>query len=421
MLGRFGQTLVALTISSALFAPLLNAPAAFSQERRSSSILEFFGIRQAKPKVVVKPVKRAKKKIISKTKKNPGRKKPSFARTRQATIIERVTEAPINADAPINFEKSTNAKTVLVVGDFMAGGLSEGLASAFELEAGVVILDKSRGSSGFVREDVYNWPQNLTGLVAETKPAVIVAMIGTNDRQQMVVNNVREAIQSPAWSAEYERRVSAFADAAKASGVPLVWVGVPPFKQQSMRAGILEFNDLYRKKAESVSGSFVDIWDGFLDDQGMFTINGVDHTGQPAKLRASDGINLTKAGRRKVAFFAEKPIRVALGSLPEQTPLAVSIGPFALPGPVKPVSNQPENVTSLPPLSLFDPAFDGGEELMGSEANAPTANLPNLPADALYLRGEMPAPQPGRNDELRIREKITPTPKLETGSVQTKP
>ena len=32
---------------------------------------------------------------------------------------------------------------------------------------------------------------------------------------------------------------------------------------------------------------------------------------------------------------------------------------------------------------------------MGSEANAPTANLPNLPADALYLRGEMPTPQPG--------------------------
>ena len=81
-------------------------------------------------------------------------------------------------------------------------------------------------------------------------------MIGTNDRQQMMVNNVREAIQSPAWSAEYERRVSAFADAAKASGVPFVWVGVPPFKQQSMSAGILAFNDLYRKKPKAISGQF---------------------------------------------------------------------------------------------------------------------------------------------------------------------
>lgn len=399
---------------------MLAAPAAYAQERRSSSILEFFGIRQAKPKVTVRPAKRAKKKILSKAAKSPGRKKPAFARTRPLTAIERATEAPINPETPSKTEKSVDAKTVLVVGDFMAGGLSEGLAAAFELEAGVVILDKSRGSSGFVRDDVFNWPQNLAGLITETKPAVVVAMIGTNDRQQMVVNGIREAIQSPAWSAEYEKRVSAFAEAAKSSGVPLVWVGVPPFKQQSMRAGILEFNDLYRKKAETASGSFVDIWDGFLDDQGLFTINGVDHTGQPAKLRSSDGINLTKAGRRKVAFFAEKPIRVALGSLPQQAPLAVSIGPFALPGPVRPASALPENVTSLPPVSLFDPAFDGGDELMGGDVNPP-AGMPNLPANALYLRGEMPAPQPGRNDELRIREQITPTPKLETGSVSPKP
>jgi uncharacterized protein len=185
----------------------------------------------------------------------------------------------------------------------------------------------------------------------------------------MSVNGVREATASEPWNTEYDRRVSAFANAAKASGVPLVWVGLPPFKQQTMSAGILAFNDLYRKKAESISGSFVDIWDGFLDDQGMFTINGVDHTGQPAKLRSSDGINLTKAGRRKVAFFAEKPIRVALGALPQQTPISVLTGPFALPGPVRPVAAKRESITNVPPISMFDPAFDGGTELLGGPSS----------------------------------------------------
>jgi hypothetical protein len=306
--------------------------------------------------IILKPAKPARKKL-SNAAKSPGRKKPA------AGI------AAVAPDTPPIPEKVPDAKTVLVVGDFMAGGLSEGLDIAFEQEAGIRIVDKSSGSSGFVRDDVFNWPQSLSGIIAETKPAVLVAMIGTNDRQQMSVNGVREATASEAWNAEYDRRVTAFAEAAKASGVPLVWVGLPPFKQQTMSAGILAFNDLYRKKAEGITGSFVDIWDGFLDDQGMFTINGVDHTGQPAKLRSSDGINLTKAGRRKVAFFAEKPIRVALGALPQQPAISALTGPFALPGPMRPVLTKPENITSVPPISMFDPAFDGGTELLGGPSS----------------------------------------------------
>ena len=30
--------------------------------------------------------------------------------------------------------------------------------------------------------------------------------------------------------------------------------------------------------------------------------------GQPVRLRSDDGINLSKAGKRKVAFYAEKPL-----------------------------------------------------------------------------------------------------------------
>jgi hypothetical protein len=349
-----------MAIGAALIMQAAMPTHAVAQERRSPSILEFLGIRPAKPKVIIKPTKPARKKL-SKAAKPTGRKKPSAS----AEI------AAAKADLPPIPDKALDAKTVLVIGDFMAGGLSEGLNMAFEQEAGIRIIDKSSGSSGFVRDDVYNWPQNLGILIAETKPSVLVAMIGTNDRQQMMVNGVREATASEPWNAEYDQRVTAFADAAKASGVPLVWVGLPPFKQQTMSAGILAFNDLYRKKSEKISGSFVDIWDGFLDDQGMFTINGVDHTGQPAKLRSSDGINLTKAGRRKVAFFAEKPIRVALGALPQQTPISALTGPFALPGPMRPVAAKRESITSMPPISMFDPAFDGGTELLGGPSNPP--------------------------------------------------
>ena len=386
---------------------------AFAQERRSPSIFEFFGLKPAKPRVIYLPDKPARKK----TAKAPGRKKRKSVNP-SSTDLPAAISVP---DAvPVAPDKVAEAKTVLVVGDFMAGGLAEGLEAAFELEPAVRVIDKSSGSSGFVRADVYDWPQNISGLVGDIKPSVVVVMIGTNDRQQMLVGTTREPIQSAAWSAEYDRRASKFTAALKTSGVPVVWVGLPPFRQQTMSAGILAFNDSYRSKAESISGQFVDIWDGFLDANGAFTINGFDHTGQPAKLRSSDGINLTKAGRRKAAFFAEKPIRVALGALPQSAPLATTIGPFALPGPMRPPSALPQNITSLPPISLFDPAFDGADELLGAGVTD-TPQSQRLLGQAPYRRGELPKPQPGRIDELRIREKTSPMPNGQTGSVTAVP
>ena len=40
----------------------------------------------------------------------------------------------------------------------------------------------------------------------------------------------------------------------------------------------------------------MDIWDGFVDENGAYVSTGPDINGQPARLRAGDGINLTKAG-----------------------------------------------------------------------------------------------------------------------------
>ena len=37
-------------------------------------------------------------------------------------------------------------------------------------------------------------------------------------------------------------------------------------------------------------------------------MNGPDMNGQPVRLRGSDGISLSKPGKRKVAFDVEKPL-----------------------------------------------------------------------------------------------------------------
>ena len=72
---------------------------------------------------------------------------------------------------------------------------------------------------------------------------------------------------------------------------------------------MVTFNGIYREEVEKVGGQFIDIWDGFVDEGGKFVLTGSDINGQQVRLRGSDGINLTKAGKRKLAFYVEKDIR----------------------------------------------------------------------------------------------------------------
>ncbi len=390
---KIARSLLVLLALAVLMVPA-NAPASFAQETRSPSILEFFGFKQAKPKIVQKKTtqKASIKKKVKPTKPTLGRKKtlPKLNPNEFGGPL-----APAAAGLPAIPDKLTTAKTILVVGDFMADGVSEGIEQAFESDAGVVVASKANGSSGFIRDDFYNWTNEISGIVTDTKPAVIAVMIGTNDRQPLRLNGEKSIVRSPEWTRDYERRVGAFADALKATGVPFVWIGMPPFKQPSMSADMLALNDIYRKNTERVSGTFVDIWDGFLDEAGAFSISGSDFIGQPARLRASDGINLTFPGKRKAAFFAEKPLRLALGDV--RSASVSAFDPFTLPGPKPLESTKPLEITRIAPISLFDPAFDGQNELLGAAPRQST-NATDTSAKALYIDGIAPKPRPGRVD-----------------------
>jgi hypothetical protein len=203
-------------------------------------------------------------------------------------------------------EKAPDARVVLVVGDFMASGLADGLEETFADNPGVVIVNRSNGSSGFVRDDFYDWPAEIDGILKETKPAVALVMLGSNDRQQMKVGDVREAPRSDAWTKEYEARTKAFGKLIADDKVPFLWVGQPPFKIGRMSADMLAFNDIYRAAAEAESGEFVDIWDGFADENGGFVSSGPDINGQQVRLRADEG-RQAQAGLLRRKALAEDP------------------------------------------------------------------------------------------------------------------
>ena len=245
----------------------------------------------------------------------PVKKRPTLkAKVKQRSKARKSSSQIVKVQEPEALAKLDTARTVIVVGDFMASGLAEGLAAAYAQNPGIKIIDRSNGSSGFVRADFHDWPAEIKTLIETEKPAAVVVMIGANDRQQMKIGDVREQPLSDAWTKQYEARTDAFAAAIKERGLPFVWVGLPAFKSTKVSSDLIALNDIYAKSAENSGGAFVDIWDGFVDENGAFVMNGPDMNGQPVRLRGSDGISLSKPGKRKVAFYVEKPLNKLLGS-----------------------------------------------------------------------------------------------------------
>ena len=243
-----------------------------------------------------------------------------------------------------------------------------------------------------MRNEFYDWPSEIKTLIDAEKPAAIVIMLGTNDRQQMKIGTMREPPLSENWMKEYQMRSDALASAIKERGLPFVWVGLPAFKSAKVSSSLLAFNDIYRKSAEN-AGAFVDIWDGFVDENGAFIMNGPDMNGQPVRLRGSDGVSFSKSGKRKVAFYVEKPLNKLLGA--ETLPGGGLTGP----GMVGPVAPTDIYMNRTQPMAIDDPVLDGGEVLLGLKATATKVET-RTAGEKLVVEGIALAPSRGRADDF---------------------
>jgi hypothetical protein len=218
----------------------------------------------------------------------------------------------------------------------------------------------------------------------------------------MRVGDAREQPRSDAWTAEYERRAAALVKAVRDRDLPLLWVGNLPFKSSAMSSDMIAFNDIYRRIVTDAGGEFIDVWDGFVDEAGNFVANGPDMNGQPAQLRADDGINVTRAGRRKVAFYVEKPLARLPGLGGAGIPASPDLEPGIQPGP----GGVPAEIDRTPPLAIDDLGAEAGSGLLGASFARPEG-------ESRARDGITPEPKPGRADDFMPRRPATET----TGAV----
>jgi hypothetical protein len=289
-------------------------------------------------------------------------------------------------------EKAENAKRVMVVGDFMAGALSKGLAEAYSENPNVVVVDASSGSSGLVRGDFYDWPAEIPKLAETQKPDAILALVGANDRQSIQTETGPKALGSDGWRAAYAARVAALADALKATGKPVLWTGLAPVKSSAMSRDYSALNGIVREQLEAKGIPFIETWNGFADEEGRFVASGPDIGGQNAQLRDSDGLNFTRAGQRKLAFFVEQQLNELLGG---SAPQLAAVDALSVPAAVSPSEQGPR----IGPMVPIEALTVGGEALSAEAASAEAASGAAATAISNRLGGEeATVPPRGRVD-----------------------
>ncbi len=358
--------------STGSFVEVLGISPAYAQQakkkKRRGLFKILFGRKKAKRKAVTKRRNKRRGNRRSRTRQAKRRAASRNRRTANRNRNRRVSNGRKVAASTV-VVKQENAKKVLVIGDFLAGGLADGLEKRLADVGSIVVVDKSRGLSGFVRSDVIDWPARLKPLIEEHKPSYVVAMLGTNDRQQIRIGGKRYNKRLPEWDVEYAKRVTALGNVLKESGLPFSWVGLPPVRFKSMNKDFLYFNETYAKAAEAESGSFIDVWDGFADADGNYSRSGPDVNGQIVLLRPKGGINLTKAGKERLAYYVEAPILRALGGRAGPALAGADIE-FSEPELPKPVEYDPVKTGKTVVIRLDDPSADGDQVLAGATINA---------------------------------------------------
>ena len=195
------------------------------------------------------------------------------------------------------------------------------------------------------------------------------------------------------WVELYREKIDEMISVLKAKGVPVLWMGLPAVRGVKATAETAFLDTLYRDAAGKAGITYVDVWDGFVDEAGRFLQQGPDFEGQIRKLRSADGVYFTKAGALKLAHYAERELSRLLAA--RSAPIVLPTEPATPDANARP--DQPARPLAGPIVPLVASSV-GTDQLLGAPGSRQVAI--DAQAARLLIRGEaLPAPA-GRADDF---------------------
>jgi hypothetical protein len=388
------------------------------------------------------------------------RESPGLSRSRRPHRVVRRPQPRVDyahAPAPEQQEASPQQR-ILVIGDGMADWLGYGLEQLLADQPEFGVTRRINTDSGLLKYQAKkgepaNWVAAAKQIVAAEKADAVVVMLGVNDRIAIresastaaaakpigetdkarapgedqdaddvesptdgkgLAGNGTSEFRDERWIASYSRAIRQMTAALRERGVPVIWVGLPALQGQQPTSDMLFLDALFREGAARAGVTYVDVWEGFVDEAGRFVQYGPDFEGQIRRLRTPDGVFFTKPGARKLAHYVVREIRRLLAVKAPSVALPVETSPSA--ADVKPQSRP----LAGPVIPLVAPVVGTAELLGGGGASRPVA------ADALVTRtlvmgAPLSAPAGRADDYSWPRREIGSDPAKDTPMASSTP
>jgi uncharacterized protein len=245
-------------------------------------------------------------------------------------------------------------------------------------DAGAAKLDEKSTDAELSPDDAEN---------GETQPVV------TPERSSRAPNGLVE-FRDERWVELYNKKIDEMIGILKSKGVPVLWVGLPAVRGAKATSDALFLDSLYREGSAKAGITYVDVWDGFVDEAGRFLQQGPDFEGQVRRLRSYDGVYFTKAGARKLAHYVEREINRLLAG--RSAPITLPSEPGtpdanALPG-------QPAPRPLAGPILPLVASSVGTDQLLGGPGSQPAAI--DALATRVFVKGEPLSAPAGRADDF---------------------
>lgn len=309
-----------------------------------------------------------------------------------------------------------------VFGDSIADELAAGLEEAFSDAPELAVRRHVKANAGLVRADYFDFVAEAKKAVASEQITYAVIDVGVNDRQPFP--DMRQAAPlSEEWSRRYVERVDALLAPFKEKKIPVYWVGLAASESNRATADHTTLNALVKERVEAAGGTYVDVWDGFVDEDGSYMADGPQLDGQTGRLRLDDGVHFSKAGARKLAHYVEREIRKVFTPKPAADAIVGAVEPNGDAGPGlagAPIPVERPKPISSPVVVLTAPRRAENGELAAAAIAVPARDA-SPQAERVLVNGEALDAEPGRLDDHRWPGAGQPAPAPQSASAGPQP
>lgn len=197
---------------------------------------------------------------------------------------------------------------IWVAGDSLAQVPGEALERVAAKRRSLEIVGvESRLSTGLGQPALYNWFTRIAEAIPQLRPNAAVLSFGADDAHDYLGGLPKGRrigpLGSPSWKDEYLRRVDGVIRELNASGVYVVWLGLPVPDSDSYARSFSVVNDVLRRAVQRHRrrAAYIDTWHMLDNGHSGFAAYLPDAHGHLVLMRAADGIHYTAAAGNAVA------------------------------------------------------------------------------------------------------------------------